>query len=105
MLENSLKEVHERLKLATGFPDLPYAINFNDLNGQPESWRTEPTWEADHPRGDGIDGYLAKYCAPDQKYIILDDSTDFHAHQKTVFCQIKSAIRFLDCRTMLRQQN
>ncbi len=85
VVENSLKLAHERLCKATEISDLPYAIRFHDIEGAPESWRTEPSWEADHPRGDGIRDYLALYCDERQKYLILDDDRDFHPEQMANF--------------------
>lgn len=85
VVENSLKVAHERLCAATGIADLPYAIRFNDIEGELESWRTEPSWEADHPRGDGVRQYLAAYGVQGQHYIILDDDSDFHEEQKPHF--------------------
>lgn len=86
-IEDSLKNAHEALRRATNMPDLPYAIRFHDIPGEPDSWRTDMVWEADHPRGNGIDMYLKRYCSEDQKYLILDDDPDFHAHHMPFLVQ------------------
>lgn len=80
---DSLKNAHRRLIAATKMPNLPFAIKFDDT--APESWRTKCGWEYDHPRGRAVDDWLAIYGAPDQKYFIVDDESDFYEWQKPFF--------------------
>ncbi|MAE51869.1 MAG: hypothetical protein CMH27_08660 [Micavibrio sp.] len=89
-LEQGLKDAHASLSRALNTPDLPYAIRFHDIPGEPDSWRTDFGLDTDMDlaRGKAIDQYLIRYCDPNQKYIILDDDADFEAHQKSVLIRM-----------------
>lgn len=86
-IEQSLKQAHAALIRATNMPEIPYAIRFHDIAGEPESWRTEPSVGADIPRGNWLDQYLNRYCDEHQKYIILDDDPDFKKHHMPFLVQ------------------
>lgn len=81
VVDEALREAHAALERASQ-TSIPFALRWHDVDGQPESWRTAPTWEADHPRGDGVRDYLEHYGMPqDQDLILIDDESDFHADQ------------------------
>lgn len=82
VVEAGLRAAHAALIRATQAGDIPYALRWHDVDGQPESWRTAPTWEADHPRGQGVVDYIRDYRLPaDQKIILIDDSADYLPEQ------------------------
>lgn len=81
VVDEALREAHAALERASQ-AHIPFALRWHEIDGQPESWRTAPTWEADHPRGDGVRDYLEHYGLPQaQNFILIDDGADFHAGQ------------------------